>query len=164
MENKNNKKYNFLAQTLILYAVNILLLLIITYLFGDGAKEISPLYKLGSKGLPISTLLQFLLSSSILIAVKTIFYSERIFRRMMALWRIVLMLLSMLISMVIFIIIFDWFPMNNIHAWGGFLLCFGGGIVSGILYMILKTKWDSKRYDELLVSYKNQHGGDDHNE
>lgn len=156
----NNKKYGFVAQTLILFSVNILTLMLLAGLFGNGAKTISPLYQMGSKGLATSTMLQFLLSSVTIVALKSLFYSERFFKKLMTLWRTVLMLFGVLVMSVLFILIFHWFPLDNNLAWAGFLICFGGSCTLASLFMIIRTKLESKRYDELLSNYKDQHGGD----
>jgi hypothetical protein len=164
MKNKNPVKYNFFAQIMILFAADVLILSVISRLFGDGAKEISTLYRLGSKGLSFETLLQFLANSIIIISLKSIFFSEKIFKSMMSLWRIVLMLASIFLVSVLFVIAFGWFPIDNVYAWTGFLLCFGGGFSVGMLAMILKTNYVNKKYEKLLLTYKNQHGEGDENE
>lgn len=157
MEQRNSIKYNFIAQVFILFAFDVIFLMAMAILFGDGAKEISKIYSLGSKGLSINTLLQFLLSSFVVIFFKTIFFSEHCFKNMMALWRTVLMLFSILTTIIVFIIVFDWFPLNNLEAWTGFILCFVLGFFGSVTFMLVKTKIDNKRYDELLLNYKNQH-------
>ncbi len=164
MEQKFKRKYNFITQVLILFAVDVLLLILLASLFGDGANKISNLYKFGSKGLAISTLLQFLLSSTIIISLKALFFSEKLFKNMMTLWRSVLLLLSTLISSIILIIVFDWAPLDYPYAWIGFFTCFGSCFIICTLFMIIRTKLESKKYDELLSFYKNQHGGEDRNE
>jgi hypothetical protein len=163
MCNKNNTKSSYVAQTLILFSVNILMLMLLAMLVGDGAKEVSPLYQMGSKGLATETMLQFLLSSALIIALKNFFFSEKIFKNLMALWRTVLILFSVFVMSVLFIIIFRWFPLDDYLAWAGFLICFGGSCTLASLFMIIKTKWESRRYNELLSVYKEQHEGDNDN-
>ncbi|HWT74799.1 MAG TPA: hypothetical protein VN258_08810 [Mobilitalea sp.] len=164
MEHKNNLILKFIAHTLILFALNILVLAFFAHLFGEGAKPLSTLYQLGSKGLATSTMLQVLLSSASVIALKNLFYSEKIIQKLMTLWRTVLMLFSVLIINIFYILIFDWFSVNNRYAWAGFLICFGGGCILSSLFMIIKTKLESRQYDELLLNYKNQHERDSENE
>jgi hypothetical protein len=160
MMNKNTTKYSFAAQTLILFAVTVLILMLLARLVGDGAKEISPLYQLGSKGLASVTLLQFLFSSAVITALKEFFYSDQFFKKLMTLWRTIFMLFGVLAVSVLFIIIFQWFPLNNWAAWAGFLIFFGGSCFTASIFMIIKTKLESKRYDELLSVYKEQHESD----
>lgn len=159
MENNLRKKYSIVSQILIMFAVDILFLSVIAYVSGDDAQAISTMFQFGSKGLALSTIFQFLLSSIAIILFKTLFFSEKIFRSMMTLWRTILLLLSILITMTIFIRVFNWFPLRNLQAWGGFFICFGGGFIASSGFMVLKTKLDNKKYDRLLSAYKNQHGG-----
>lgn len=161
---KNNEKFGFVAQTLILFAVTVLLLMLLAAFFGDGAKEITPLFELGSEGLPTATMLQFLLNSVIVIALKEFYYSERLFKKLMVLWRTVLMLFSVLVESIILIMIFHWFPLDDGLAWAAFLICFGGSVLLSSSFMIIKTKLKSRQYDELLTIYKEQHEGDKENE
>lgn len=156
MERKHNSIFQFISQTLILFAVDILMLLVFANFFGEGARSMSSLYQLGSKGLATTTMLQFLLSAACVILLKEFFYSEKIFKKLLALWRTVLMLFSILAIHLIFILIFDWFTPDNVYAWAGFFICFGGGCVFGSLFMIIKTRLESRQYDELLSNYKNQ--------
>lgn len=164
MGHKNNSKYGFVAQTLILFAVNILMLMLLAHFVGDGARTISPLYRMGSGGLATATMLQFLLSSAVIIALKNFIYSERYFKKLMTLWRTVIMLFGVLVISILFILIFHWFPLDAGFAWAGFFICFGGSFIAASLFMIVKTKLESRRYDELLSDYKDQHGGDSENE
>jgi hypothetical protein len=164
MEQKNKKSNYFITQVLILFAVNILMLIVFLCIFGDRAKNLSSIYQLGSQGLAVSTMLQFLLSSVVIISLQHLFFSEKISKKMTALWRTILFLFSILAFMVLFIIIFDWFPLNNLYAWLGFLTCFVGGFVIGTSTMIIKTKLDNRRYNALLSLYKDQHKGDDEDE
>ncbi len=160
METNNPIKYGFFAQVFILFGVYVLLLMLLALIFGDGAKDVSTLFSFASDGLAITTLLQFLLNSILLTFLKTIFFSHKVFKNMMALWRTILLLLSILITTILFVAIFDWFSFDNLYGWVGFFLCFGGCFLISFLFMIIKTRLDNKKYNELLSNYKNIHGGE----
>ena len=155
--NSNNNVLKFIGDTLILFAVTILLLIILAAFFGDAAGDSTTIYQFGNRGLASSTLLQFLLSSTVTTALRCFYFSEVIFKRMMTLWRTILMLFSVLASNLIFIILFKWFTLDNLYAWIGFLLFFFGGAVMGSLVMILKTRLESRQYNQLLSNYKKTH-------
>lgn len=158
----NNKSiFRFTAQALTLFAVNILLLMLLAAFVGDLAKEMSSIYQLGSKGLASETMLQFLLSSVTIIALKEFFYSEKIFKKLMTLWRTVLLLLCAMLVSILFIIIFRWFSLEDLYGWAGFFICYIGTCLLAILFMIVKTKLEGRKYKELLSSYKEQHEGED---
>lgn len=161
MDNRNQRKYSFIAQVLILFGVDILLLMILALVFGDGARQISNMFQLGSKGLALSTLLQFFLSSVVIISFKTLFFSDKLFKKLLTLWRTILMLFCILLSHILFIIIFHWFPFDNLYAWAGFLLGFGGGFIVCTAFMLIKTRLENRKYNELLTFYKDQHGGEE---
>lgn len=164
MIKNDNTKYNFITQVLNLFAVDVLLLIVLTSLVGDYTKDMSSLYRLGSKGLAVSTLLQFLLNAIFIISLKSVFYSDKIFKNMMTLWRTVFMLLGTLSVTAVFIIVFKWFPVDNVYAWIFFFIMFVGGCVSSTLFMIIRIKVKNKKYHQLLSDYKTQHGGDNENE
>lgn len=149
--------YDYLTQTLILFAYSVIIMMMLAAIFGDLARDISPLYKMGSKGLASSTMLEFLLSSAVIIALKEIFFSEQILKGLMTLWRTVLMLFSVLLVSIIFIASFKWFPLDFVQGWVGFLLCFGGSCLAISAFLIIKTKLEGKRFQELLNDYKKQH-------
>lgn len=161
MEHKQNSVFQFISWTLILFAADILMMIIIAALFGDDANGLSTMFQYGSKGLASTTMLQFLLSASVSVLLKDFFFSERILKNMMALWRTIFMLLSILIIHIVFILLFGWFHYDNMLAWACFFICFGGSFLICSLVMILKTKLESKRYDELLNFYKEQRKGDE---
>ncbi|HHV09303.1 MAG TPA: hypothetical protein GXX75_03360 [Clostridiales bacterium] len=156
MEHKHNSFFQFIAWTLILFAADILMMMLIAALFGEMTKGMSTMFQFGSKGLASTTMLQFLLSAAVTVLLKNLFYSDLISKKMMALWRTILMLLSILLVHMVFILLFGWFRYDNHLAWAGFFICFGGGFLIGSSAMILKTKLDSRRYDELLYFYKEQ--------
>ena len=161
MEHKTQVKYHFIAQVFILFAFDVLFLMIFATLFGEEAKEVSSLYSLGSTGISIFTLSQFLLNSVVIIFIKTIFYSEHIFKKMSAFLRTALMLFCIFTSTIFFIIVFEWFPLDHAQGWIGFLLCFMLGFFGSITYLLIRTNYENKRYDKLLSDYKNNHGGND---
>lgn len=163
MEYKQNSFFQFISWTFILFAADILMMIIIAALFGEQAKNMSTMFQFGSKGLASTTMLQFLLSACVSVLLKDFFFSEHIIKNMMALWRTIFMLLSILFFHIILILLFGWFHYDNMIAWASFFICFGGCFLLCSLVMILKTKLESNRYDELLNIYKEQRE-DDENE
>lgn len=164
MDHQNHSIFSFFTQSLALFAVNILFLCLTASVVGNDAGQISSMYQFGSKGLAITTILQFFLSSLTVIGLKNLFFSDKIFKSMLTLWRTVLLLFSILVFMVFFIILFDWFPLDSYLSWIGFFICFGGGFLISSAVMIIKTKLENCKYEEQLSHYKNQHGGKDDNE
>ncbi len=154
MEEKGNGIFRFLNEVLILFSIDILILMLIAALWGEGANSLSTIFQFGRKGLSSVTMLQFLLSSVTIVLLRYFFYSEKIFKSLRTIYRITFMLIGILISLIIYILLCGWFAMDDIYAWIGFLICFVGGFTLGLLIMVLKTKLDNRQYDKLLSHYK----------
>lgn len=154
MENKLLSKCNFFSQVLITFSIGILFLAVIGSIVGESAKEYSTMFELGKNGLTYSTIWQYLLISLVITTVKNIIFSQRLIKKMMTLWRAVLLLFCILVMCIIFIVIFGWFPVDNYQAWIGFLISFLSFFAIGTIFMILKTKSESRKYEKLFLEYK----------
>lgn len=161
MEEKGSKIYRFFSQVLILFAIDILILMLLAALVGNLAQGMSSIYQFGAKGLSSITMLQFLLSSATIILLKSFFHSEKRFQRLTALQRTIFMQACILLIHILYIIVFGWFSLNNYLAWIGFLVLFAGGFALGLLVMVLKIRLDNRQYDKLLSQYKEKHEEED---
>jgi hypothetical protein len=159
MEHKNNDILSFLTQALVLFAIDILILILFSALFGEGARNASTIYQFGSKGLASSTLLQFFLSAATISLLQRTFFSEKIFKQLRVILRTTYMLICILLTHIAYILLFQWFYYDDYHAWISFITCFVGGFVLGLLFMLIKTKLENRQYDELLNNYKKQREG-----
>lgn len=157
MKDKLLDIYKFMAQVLIIFSVTLLFITFNGIFLGEAAKEYSSMFSLGNKGIAFDTILQVLLSSIVVSLINHVFFSEKIFKNMMALWKSILMIISIIVAIVIFIICFEWFQINLIEAWIGFFISFGGFFLVSTGIMVTKTKREAKKYDELLESYKKRY-------
>lgn len=150
---------SFIRDTMNIFAVDILMLVAVTYFFGEEARGLSTMFQLGANGLALETIIQFFLSAAVIAGWRWLFFSQRILKNMMMLWRTLGMLFAVIVSMVGFIAVCGWFPVNNVEGWIGFIVSFAVcfGVSAG--YMILKTHYQSRRYDELLKKYHDRYGG-----
>jgi magnesium-transporting ATPase (P-type) len=156
--------YKLITEILIIFSVTIIFIVINGIFIGDLVKEYSSMFRLGSEGISSETVLQILLSSTVVSLINQIFFSEKILKKMMTLWKSIIMIISIILTIIIFIICFNWFPINMIEAWIGFLVSFGAFVLASMAIMIVKTKREAKKYDELLEKYKSKHskGEDDY--
>lgn len=148
--------YNFVSKVLVIFCVMVFFQMVVGYLIGDEVKIYSTMYQLGREGIAYETLLQFFLFAIITTCLNIIFFLDKIMKNITAFWRTVIMLIFQLIIAVIFIYCFGWFPVDNLVAWGSFILIFAGSVVISLLVMELKSRSDSRKYDNLLMDYKNR--------
>ena len=157
MENKITFKYGFINQILIIFSTGILFLTIVGGFIGDSAKKTSTMFSLGNEGLSFSVILQFLAVAVMIAALKEFIYLGKSLKNIMTLWKTVIFLFSIIVIITGFIIVFGWFPVNNVEGWIGFFLSFGICFVISTLSMVIKTKLESRKYEELFEKYKREH-------
>lgn len=151
-------KHSFMKDTMIIFAVDILVLVILTFLFGEDAKEVSTMFRLGCEGLALETIVEYFFSAAVIAGWKSLFFSQKLFGNMMILWRTIGMLAAVVVSMVGFIAVCGWFPIDNVEGWIGFTVSFIVCFCVSVGFMILKTHLQSRKYGELLKKYQNRKG------
>lgn len=154
MNEKKPTGNGFLHNVITAFAYSMIAISVIGFLLGDDVKELSSLFRLGSEGLSFPSILQIFIFSLILVCLRTLLLSDLIFKKMMLLWRCVLLLLLTLVLAGIFAALFRWFPVELWEAWVSFILSVVVCFVIGAGGMILKTKLEDKKYDKLLSDYK----------
>ncbi len=100
---------------------------------GTSTKEYSTLFELGSKGLTISTLLQLLFLSMIVIFIFSIFT-----------------------AIVIFVFAFGWFPVSDIRAWIGFIISFSISMTVSLIITRFIEKSENRKMQEALDNYNSR--------
>lgn len=146
----------FFSQLFVMFFVSILSLSLIGLVVGGGAKEYSSLFSLGSDGISFVSIFQMLFYSILISLLKILLFSETIFKKMMARWRAVLLVLGSFLLAVIFIFSFHWFPYNYYPAWIGFFASFTAGFLVSLAVMLIKGRMDNRKYEDLLSRYKEE--------
>lgn len=150
--------FQYLAQILIVFGFAMLVMNIFCLVVGNDAKGFSSMFELGNQGVPVKTVFQFLLVSTLIIGLRVIFFTDLLIRKM-AIWvRTICMLASVVLLLAGFILAFHWFPVNMWRAWAMFLLCFGLSFLGSCLVMTLKEKVENRRMEEALRRLKEQEG------
>lgn len=119
---------NYLEQTVTIFGITIVVLIPITALVGEYAKDISSVFCLGSKGISIASLLQFLLNAACICVQRTVFFTDLLLKKSSTTTRIILMILGVTLQVGLFAYCFAWFPIDDPLCWLSyfisFLLCF----------------------------------------
>lgn len=123
-------------------------------LVGNEAKEISTLFALGDKGVPISAIWQFLALNVLIAGFRFLFFSENIIRHMSALKRTLCMLCSIVLAVAFFVYFCGWFPLDEWQAWLAFFISFGICFMISIFLMKWKEKLENKKMEEGLKRIK----------
>ncbi len=162
-QEKTFNLFSFIQQIFIIFGVQVLftLLLIRFYPIDSFLTEFSVLPKLielGNQGISTAVLSQFFISALGIAALVTVFTTDLIFKKMLYLWRSIFMFAGITIYMVFIIIIFGSFPVDSIEGWISFFITFALFFVLSISVMILKTSYESKKYEKILKEFKERNG------
>ena len=150
--------FDYLAQVMILFGFTMLVLNIFCPVVGNAAKDVSSIFALGSQGISVGIALQFLCVSVLITAVRFVFFTDVIVKRMPIWLRTVCMLSFVIMIIAAFIILFHWFPVNMWKPWAMFFVCFGLSFLGSFFVVTIKEKVENKRMEEALRRLKEKEG------
>ncbi|MCL2722135.1 MAG: hypothetical protein FWD47_12470 [Treponema sp.] len=162
MENERNKAgflTGFLREFATIFTLFILCFSLVgnfVSIFIPDIQNLSTLFALEGAGLSYSTILQAFVFSIIMAFISRFLFSNIIEIKIPYLKRHIIFLFITLIITTIFSILFNWFPVNDIHAWFLFIPFFLVSCLTAIGLSILLMKLEDKKYNKLLENYKNK--------
>lgn len=146
--------FDYLAQVMIIFGFSMLVMNSFCFLLGDSAQGFSAMFELGSQGIPVEIVLQFLCLSVLITGSRFVFFTDILIRKMPVWLRTVCMLVLIVIMIAAFIILFDWFPVNMWQPWAMFFLCFGISFLGSCFVMFIKEKAENRKMKEALQRLK----------
>ena len=147
---------DYLSQVFMIFGITVLTLNIFCLLFGDSAREFSTIFALGSAGLNVKTMMQFLLAIAITIVLRYIFMTDLIIKKMPLVARIIAIFAAAFLNIVVFVILCGWFPVDNLMAWIMFLISFAISCTASTAISIFKEKTENRRLAEALSKLKEE--------
>lgn len=150
---KKKTIFDFLGSLFMIYGITVVMLMTISFVFGS---EENMMFALGSKGLTMTLLLEFLLLSLINVILQYLCFSERIIKEGSHKFRTLVMFISILIIMAIFIHLFGWFPENYILPWVMYVVFFLVSAFVSLLIISWKEKLENKQMEEGLKRIKSK--------
>lgn len=153
---KNKTIFNYLTNVFALYGVIVSIYVLLSIIIGDYIGGYSSLFRLGSKGLSIPTLLQLLLLAVIINIAQNIFLTNKLIKNMPILSRNLLFFITIMILAALLIILFDWFPVNNFKAWIGFCVSYTISVSISVVITWLKERAENNKLQEALDKYNKQ--------
>ena len=150
--------FDYLAQVLIVFGFTMLVITIFCLAFGDSAKDLSAMFALGGKGIPVEIAFEFLGVSVLIVGVRFLFFTDICIKKMPIWLRTIGMLTAAVIIIAVFIIVFHWFPVNMWQPWAMFFICFGISFLGSYLVMVIKERVENKRMEEALQRLKEREG------
>ncbi|MBR6154879.1 MAG: DUF3021 family protein [Treponema sp.] len=150
---------SFLKDFLEISASIVLIFTLLTLALGEGAGSVSSLFRLGSAGIAVESLLQLFLLSFTFSLLKLIFLTDAIIKSLSAVLRYILCFGLITIFILTFAFCFKWIP-NEAKYWLMFLACYVlSTAVSIIVSNLINKKEDKKLNDALRLIKENPTDG-----
>jgi len=153
---KKKTIFDFCANILIIYSISVISILTFCFIFGENAKDVSTIFRLGNKGISINTMFEFLVLSIFISGMKWLFFTDIIIKNLSLTLRSVLMFGIVIIIVGIFATIFKWFPVTTPLPWIMFFVCFFVCTVISIIITMLKEKSENKKMEDALERLKKE--------
>ncbi len=141
---------------MVIFGISVISICIFTFLFGKKAGEISTIFALGENGIPLITLVQFLLMAFIITVLRWILFTDKLIKNLSLALRSILMFIAVITMVAIFAALFQWFPVNMITPWILFFICFAICATVSVVISILKEKSENKKLQEALERLKQE--------
>lgn len=154
---KKNSIFDFLAHVMVIWGISMLALCLFTALFGTSAEGLSTMFELGNKGIPLETLMQFLLFSFLLTGIRWLFFTDVLFKQLSILNRSIFMFVCIIAGVAIFAAVFRWFPVNQILPWVLFFVSFGVCATVSVMVSVIKERHENRRMQQALERLKDEH-------
>ncbi len=153
---KKNTIFDILAHIMVVWGIEVLSLCVFCSLFGESAKEVSSMFELGSVGVPVATLLQYLILAIVITALRWLFFSDKLIKCLSVILRGAFMLVGTFISVGMSAAVFKWFPVNQAMSWIMFLVSFLICTVVSICVSVLKEKTENRKLQDALERLKKE--------
>ncbi len=153
---KRNTIFDFMTNVLMVFAISVISICIFTFLFGKDAEGVSSIFALGEKGIPLSTLIQFLVMAFIITMFRWIFFTDKLIKTLSLTIRTVLMFVMVVIMIVVFAAVFQWFPVNMVKPWMMFFICFAICATISVIISSIKEKKENEKLQEALECLKQE--------
>lgn len=151
---KRGTVFDLTGQIFAVFGFTVICLIVFTHFFGDKAVGYSSIFALGKEGIALSTLLQFLLTSTIIVILRQLFCTDIFIKNMSITRRTICLYVSVIAVIVVFVGLFKWFPINELKPWIFFVICFGVSSIGGFTVSVLKEKAENKRMQDALEKFK----------
>lgn len=151
---ENYTVFDYLMQVMVEFGFSLLVLNIFCIVFGDAAQDFSSMFSLGSKGISVDTVFQYLAVSGLITGVRFLFFTDIIIKNMTISLRTICMLSIVILIIAVFVSVFGWFPVNMAKPWIMFFICFGISFIASYFVMKLKEKTENKKLNDALDRLK----------
>lgn len=148
--------FDYIGQVFVIFGGTIVILNVFCLLFGESAQNFSTMFSMGSEGLSVATMMQFLLVSVLITFWRFLFFTDKIVKNLSLVIRTVGMFITVVVTIVLFVILFGWFPIGFWQAWLGFFVSFVISVAASVGISVLKEKAEDEKMAKALARLKEE--------
>lgn len=150
---------DYLAQVFSIFGVTLLVISVIGVLTGEEAAEKSTMFRLGSAGIPVETVFQYLLTSVCVTALRFLFFTDILIKKLSVAKRTVGMLAAVIALIGAFSWLFGWFPVDEPEGWIAFFICFGLCFAVSAAVSVIKENVENRQLEDRLQNFMKKYDG-----
>lgn len=148
--------FDYIGHVFCCFGFAMICMAVFTVLFGESAKEISTMFALSNKGIPVEIMAQYLVLSALIVFARFFFFTDTFLKKGTIALRTIGMLLVVVSLIASFIYAFDWFPVHMWQPWVMFFICFFICFGISLAVTILKERIENKKMEEGLKKLQKQ--------
>lgn len=145
---------NYILNVMFSFGLTTAFLTVIIRSVGDRLKGETGMTMLGSNGIPILFLLQFLIADMIVMAFRMLFLSDFLIKDMKPSLRVILFMVTALAAMTGFILVCGWFPPSGMIVFIPGSVC---AVILNAIRMYRREEAKNKELADALEQYKSTH-------
>lgn len=144
----------YVEQVFMILGISLLVITLICAVVGEESREYSTMFALGDKGIPIHTILEYLLSSVCITALRFVFFTDTLIKSWSLAGRTVGMLGAVIALVGGLVYLFGWFPVDDPKCWAAFFISFGICFLVSALLSAKKEQQENRQLERALQKMK----------
>lgn len=153
MEEKKNLLM-YVEQVFMILGASLLVVTGICAIIGEEAQGYSTMFALGSGGIPVNTVWEYLLSSICVTTLRFVFFTDVLIKNWSVAGRTIGMLGAVIVLVGVLAYVFGWFPVDDPKCWLAFLVSFGISFVVSAALSVKKEKLENRQLERALRQMK----------
>lgn len=150
----------YVEHTFMILGISLLVITVTCAVVGEEAQEYSTMFALGSAGIPVNTILQYLLSSVCITALRFVFFTDALIKRWSVAGRTIGMLGAVVVLIGVLAYVFGWFPVNDPKCWIACLISFSVCFLLSAVLSVKKERLENRQLERALRQIKESKGGE----
>lgn len=144
----------YVEQVFMILGISLLVTTATCAIVGEEAREYSTMFALGSGGIPVNTVWEYLLSSVCVTALRFVFFTDALIKRWSVAARTIGMVGVVIVLVGVLAYVFGWFPVDDPKCWLACLVSFGVCFALSAVLSVKKEQMENRQLEAALRQMK----------